>query len=54
MYKKTELLFLSEVVEEVAYNLQSKKYIELIYCLDQRYLDLNLKRSTRIAEEYMD
>ncbi|TKI50228.1 hypothetical protein [Lysinibacillus tabacifolii] len=51
---KTELSFLSEVFEEVAYNLQSKKYIELLYCLDQRYPDLNLKRSIQIAEEYMD
>lgn len=51
---KTELSFLSEVFEEVAYNLQSKKYIELLYLLDQRYPDLNLKRSIQIAEEYMD
>ncbi|MEB7453626.1 hypothetical protein [Lysinibacillus sphaericus] len=51
---KTELSFLSEIFEEVAYNLQSKKYIELLYCLDQRYPDLNLKRSVQIAEEYMD
>ncbi|WP_042473848.1 hypothetical protein [Bacillus ndiopicus] len=51
---KTELLFISEVFEEVAYNLQSKKYIELLYCLDQRYPDLNLKRSIQIAEEYLD
>lgn len=51
---KTDLSFLSEIFEEVAYNLQSKKYIELLYCLDQRYPDLNLKRSIQIAEEYMD
>ncbi|MGE7949916.1 hypothetical protein [Lysinibacillus sp. NPDC093688] len=51
---KTELSFLSEVFEEVAYTLQSKKYIELLYYLDQRYPDLNLKRSIQIAEEYMD
>lgn len=51
---KTELSFLSEIFEEVAYNLQSKKYIELLYTLDRRYPDLNLKRSIQIAEEYMD
>jgi len=51
---KTELSFLSEIFEEVAYNLQSKKYIELLYCLDQRYPDLNLNRSIQIAKEYMD
>ncbi|MCR6097761.1 hypothetical protein HXA31_00055 [Salipaludibacillus agaradhaerens] len=51
---KTELSFLSEIFEEVAYNLQSKKYIELLYSLNQRYPDLNLKRSIQIAEEHMD
>ncbi|WP_342514044.1 hypothetical protein MKY34_04590 [Sporosarcina sp. FSL K6-1522] len=50
---KTELLFLSEIFEEVAYNLQSEKYIDLLYGLDQRYPDLDLKRSIQIAEEYM-
>ena len=50
---KTELSFLSEIFEEVAYNLQGKKYIDLLYCIDQRYPDLNLKRSIQIAEEYM-
>lgn len=51
---KTELSFVSEIFEEVAYNLQSKDYIELLYFLDQRYPDLNLKRSIQIAEGYMD
>ncbi|MDM5154729.1 hypothetical protein QUF88_13100 [Bacillus sp. DX1.1] len=51
---KKELLLLSEVFEEVAYNLQSKKYIELLYSLDQRYPDLNLKKHIQIAESYMD
>jgi len=51
---KMELLFVSEVFEEVAYNLQSKKYIELLYSLDQRFPDLNLKTHIQIAEEYMD
>lgn len=51
---KKELSFLSEIFEEVAYNLQSKKYIELLYGLDRRYPDLNLKRSIQIAEKYMD
>ncbi|MFJ7914723.1 MULTISPECIES: hypothetical protein [unclassified Lysinibacillus] len=50
---KTELSFLSEVFEEVAYNLQSKKYIELLYRLNLRYPDLNLKRSIEIAEKYI-
>ncbi|WP_311079302.1 hypothetical protein [Paenibacillus polymyxa] len=31
---KTEISYLSEVFEEVAYNLQSKKYIDVLYSLD--------------------
>lgn len=50
---KTEISFLSEVFEDVAYNLQSKKYIELLYQLDRRYPDLELKRHIQIAEDYM-
>jgi hypothetical protein len=50
---KTELAFLSEVLEDVAYNLQSKKYIELLYQLDKRYPDLELKSHIQIAEDYM-
>ncbi|KQO01101.1 hypothetical protein [Paenibacillus sp. Leaf72] len=51
---KTELMFLSEVFEEIAYNLQSKRYIELLYSLDKRYPDLDLKRHIEVAESYMD
>jgi len=51
---KTELSFLSEVFEEVAYNLQSRKYIELLYLLDERYPDLELTSHIQIAESYMD
>ncbi|WP_025845260.1 hypothetical protein [Paenibacillus ehimensis] len=51
---KTELSFLSEVFEEVAYNLQSKKYIELLYSLDKRYPDLDLKSHIQTAESYME
>lgn len=51
---RTELSFLSEVFEDVAYNLQSKKYIELLYQLDISYPDLELKSHIQIAEDYMD
>ncbi|MNP73255.1 hypothetical protein D3C76_1699480 [compost metagenome] len=51
---KTELSFLSEVFEEVAHNLQSKEYIELLYLLDKRYPDLDLKSHIEVAEGYMD
>ncbi|MED1919601.1 hypothetical protein [Brevibacillus sp. DP1.3A] len=51
---KTELSYLSEVFEDVAYKLQSKKYIQLLYLLDNRYPDLELKRHIQIAESYIE
>ncbi|WP_348620304.1 MULTISPECIES: hypothetical protein [Paenibacillus] len=51
---KTEISYLSEVFEEVAYNLQSKKYIDVLYSLDKRYPDLDLIRHIHTAESYMD
>ncbi|MGG0824397.1 hypothetical protein ABE099_16150 [Paenibacillus turicensis] len=51
---KTELLLLSEVFEDVAYNLQSRKFIDLLYLLDERYPDLDLNSHIQIAESYMD
>jgi predicted lipid carrier protein YhbT len=51
---KTELSLLSEVFEDVAYNLQSKKFIELLYQLDKRYPDLELKDHIQLAEDYMN
>ncbi|MEN1990743.1 hypothetical protein [Paenibacillus hubeiensis] len=50
---KTEISFLSEVFEEVAYNLQSGKFIDLLYLLDKRYPDLDLNSHIQIAESYM-
>jgi len=50
---KTELSFLSEVFEDVAYNLQSNKYIDLLYQLDREYPDLDLKDHIQFAEDYM-
>ncbi|WP_322925065.1 hypothetical protein [Paenibacillus campi] len=51
---KTELVFLSEVFEDVAYNLQSKRYIELLYQLDKMYPDLYLRQHIQVAENYMN
>lgn len=51
---KIELLFLSEVFEEVAYKLQSRKFIDCLYLLDERYPDLDLNSHIQIAESYMD
>ena len=49
-----EILFVSEVFEEIAYNLQSNRYIECLKSISQKYPNLNLEDSIEVAEEYMD
>ncbi|AYE34002.1 hypothetical protein [Clostridium septicum] len=49
-----EILLASEVFEEVAYNLQSNRYIECLKSISLKYPNLNLEESIEVAEEYMD
>lgn len=49
-----EILLASEVFEEVAYNLQSNRYIECLKSISLKYPNLNLEESIKVAEEYMD
>lgn len=49
-----EILLASEVFEEIAYNLQSTKYIECLKSISYKYPNLNLEDSIEVAEEYMD
>ena len=51
---KDKVLWISEVFEEIAYNLQNKQYIECLKKLDIKYPELKLTNTIRIAEEYMD
>lgn len=51
---KDELLMVSEVFEEIAYNLQSQKYIRCLDTLDKKYPELKLTSSIDIAKRYMD
>ncbi|AGX44477.1 hypothetical protein [Clostridium saccharobutylicum] len=50
----SEVDWLSEVFEDVAYNLQSRRYIECLKKLDIKYPELNLTRSITIAEDYLE
>ena len=49
-----EILLASEVFEEVAYNLQSNRYIECLKSIFLKYPNLNLEESIKVEEEYMD
>ncbi|MBU5315498.1 hypothetical protein KQI30_04295 [Clostridium bornimense] len=49
-----EILLASEVFEEVAYNLQSNRYIDCLKSISQKYPNLDLEDSIEVAEEYMD
>ncbi len=49
-----EILYVSEVFEEVAYNLQSNKYIECLKEISNIYPQLDLEDIIIISQEYMD
>ncbi|MCL6605228.1 MAG: hypothetical protein K6T94_20380 [Paenibacillus sp.] len=51
---KDEILWISEVFEEIAYNLQSQDYIITLKECDKQYPDLNLTNIIETAESYMD
>lgn len=50
----SEVDWISEVFEDVAYNLQSRRYIECLKKLDVKYPELNLTRSITTAEDYLE
>ncbi len=49
-----EVDWLSEVFEDIAYNLQSRRYIECLKKLDVKYPELNLNRCILTAEDYLE
>lgn len=51
---KDEVLWISEVFEEIAYNLQSKEYIACLKKVDRKYPELDLTDIIHIAETYMN
>ena len=47
-----EILYLSEIFEDVAYNLQDKKYIECLERLLNKYPNIPIANSIITAKEY--
>lgn len=51
---KDEILWISEVFEEVAEKLQSRRYIECLKKIDNKYPDLKLTKIIKIANNYIN
>lgn len=50
---EVELLYTSEVFEEIAYNLQSRKYIECLKQIQKKFPELDIMDAIKVAEEYI-
>lgn len=49
-----EVNWLSEVFEDISYNLQSRRYIECLKKLDIKYPELNLTKCIATAADYLE
>jgi len=49
-----EILYTSEVFEEIAYNLQSVNYIKCLEKIYIKYPHLNIKDAVEVAKEFTD
>lgn len=49
-----EILLVSEVFEEISYNLQSIEYIQCLKSIEIKYPHLDLKDCIDIAEDFMN
>lgn len=48
-----QLFYISEVFEDISFNLQSEQFIDTLYKLDRKYPELQMKSDIKIAEEFM-
>ena len=48
-----EILYTSEVFEEIAYNLQSVNYINCLKYIEKKYLSLDIKDAIEVATEFI-
>ncbi|PXV84400.1 hypothetical protein C8E03_1321 [Lachnotalea glycerini] len=48
-----EVLYVSEVFEEIAYNLQSTEYIKCLRDIEKKYPNIDISDSIEVAEEYI-
>ncbi|KAA8783985.1 hypothetical protein Q9R46_19445 [Paenibacillus sp. RRE4] len=51
---KEEILWISEVFEEISYNLQSVEYINTLKDINKKYPELKLTNVINTAVSYMD
>ena len=49
-----EVSYVSEVFEEIAEKLQSCNYINILWKLERKFPNLNLKRCVKTAENFVD
>lgn len=48
-----EVLYASEIFEEVSFNLQSVEFIKCLNRISKKYPKLNIRDSIEVAEEYL-
>lgn len=51
---ENEILYTSEVFEEIAYNLQSVNYINCLKKIFEKYPSLNIKDAIEVAEGFLN
>lgn len=50
---ENEVLYVSEVFEEIAYNLQSTEYIKCLRDIEKKFPNIDISDSIEVAEEYI-
>ena len=50
---ENEVLYVSEVFEEIAYNLKSTEYIKCLRDIEKKYPNIDISDSIEVAEEYI-
>lgn len=49
-----QLYYISEVIEEVSYNLKSQEYIDALIFLNHKYPQLHMEDDIKLAKDYME
>ncbi|MGN6713333.1 hypothetical protein [Anaerocolumna jejuensis] len=51
---ENQLYYISEIFEDISYNLKSPKFIQVLYDLNHKYPELNMESDIELAKEYME
>ncbi len=49
-----QLFYISEIIEDVSYNLKSQDFIDTLCKLNEKYPKLEMESDIRIAKEFME